>query len=56
MADTQCQLWILFVSILATFNIARAKDTDGKDIEVNDEYSDTGVVASVLFSSEDINY
>ena len=49
MADTDGQLWISFVSILATFNITKAKDENGKDIEVNSEYSDTGVVASVPF-------
>ena len=50
MADTQAQLWIAFASILATFNITKAKDADGKDIEVNDEYFDTGIMVSVLFS------
>ncbi|KJA20625.1 hypothetical protein HYPSUDRAFT_1090837 [Hypholoma sublateritium FD-334 SS-4] len=37
-------LWIAFVSILATFNITKAKDADGRDIEVNDEYYDTGIM------------
>ena len=49
-ADTRAQLWIAFVSILATFNITKAKDADGKDIEVNDEYFDTGIMASVVLS------
>ncbi len=49
MADTDVQLWISFVSILAAFNITKAKDENGKDVEVDGEYSDTGVVASVPF-------
>ncbi len=47
-ADTRAQLWIAFVSILATFNITKAKDADGKVIEVNDEYFDTGIIVFVL--------
>lgn len=55
MADTDDQLWIAFVSILAAFNITKAKDENGKDIEVDGEYSDTGVVASVPFSYLEIS-
>ena len=33
-------LWIGIVSILFTFNIAKAKDEGGKDIEVSPAFSD----------------
>ncbi|KAJ3511033.1 hypothetical protein NLJ89_g4329 [Agrocybe chaxingu] len=39
-------LWITIVSILACFNIEKAKDEYGNDIEVNDEYIDFGLTIS----------
>jgi len=31
-------LWLTFTSILATFNIRKARDSFGKEIEISDEY------------------
>ncbi|CAA7263056.1 unnamed protein product [Cyclocybe aegerita] len=36
-------MWITIVSILACFNISKAKDEFGKEIEINPEFEDHGV-------------
>ncbi|KJA16392.1 hypothetical protein HYPSUDRAFT_71398 [Hypholoma sublateritium FD-334 SS-4] len=33
-------MWLLMASILATFNLGKAQDEHGKDIPINDEYTD----------------
>ena len=38
------QLWLTFASVLATFNIRKARDGSGKEIEISDEYEDLGLV------------
>ncbi|KAF7374525.1 O-methylsterigmatocystin oxidoreductase [Mycena sanguinolenta] len=41
---TDATLWITFASVLATFNIAKAKDDSGKEIEIDpDFYSDGSI-------------
>ena len=32
------QLWLTFASILASFDIQKARDASGKEIAINDEY------------------
>ncbi|KAJ3515017.1 hypothetical protein NLJ89_g2017 [Agrocybe chaxingu] len=38
------QMWITIVSVLACYNIGKAKDEYGNDIEINDEYVDSGLI------------
>ena len=38
------QVWLTFASILATFNIRKAKDDSGKEIAISDEYEDFGLI------------
>jgi len=38
------QLWLTFTSILATFNIGKARDNSGKEIPISDEYEDCGML------------
>jgi len=38
------QLWLTFASVLATFNIEKARDSRGREIEMNDEYEDLGAL------------
>ena len=39
----------MIVSVLAMFNISKAKDEFGSDIEINDEYSNFGMLTYVCF-------
>ena len=38
------KMWLVIVSVLATFDIAKAKDKDGKEILIDDLYTETAVV------------
>jgi len=38
------QLWLTFVSILASFDIGKAKDKSGKEIVITGEYEDFGLL------------
>jgi len=38
------QLWLTFASILATFNIGKARDSAGKEIPITDEFEDFGFI------------
>ncbi|KAF8161637.1 cytochrome P450 [Crassisporium funariophilum] len=38
-------VWLAIVSVLATFDITKAKDKLGNDIEINDEYIDFGLLS-----------
>jgi len=38
------QLWLTFTSLLATFNIERARDDAGNEIPISDEYKETGLI------------
>ena len=33
-------MWLIIASILATFNVEKAKDSEGKEIPIDDEYLD----------------
>jgi len=37
-------LWLTFASILATFNIGKARDNSGKEIPISDEFEDFGFI------------
>lgn len=34
----------MIVSVLATFDITKAKDVEGNEIEVNDEYTESSIL------------
>jgi hypothetical protein len=38
------QLWLTFTSLLAAFNIERARDDAGNEIPISDEYKETGLI------------
>jgi hypothetical protein len=38
------QLWLTFASVLATFNIERARDDAGNEIPISDEFKEYGFV------------
>ena len=38
------QLWLTFSSVLATFNIEKAKDKDGNEIPISDEFKEFGFI------------
>ena len=38
------QVWLTIASILATFNIGKAKDSSGNEIAISDEYDDFGLL------------
>jgi hypothetical protein len=38
------QVWLTFASILATFNIGKARDNSGKEIAISDDYEDFGFI------------
>ena len=38
------QLWLTFASVLATFNIEKAKDKNGNEIPITDEYTEFGLL------------
>jgi len=38
------QLWLTFTSLLATFNVERARDDAGNEIPISDEYKETGLI------------
>ena len=40
----------MMVSVLAMFDISKAKDKDGNEIEINDEYSTFGMLTYVSLS------
>jgi len=37
-------MWLVIVLILATFDIVQSKDKDGKEIAIDDLYTETAVV------------
>ncbi|KIM34671.1 hypothetical protein M413DRAFT_80198 [Hebeloma cylindrosporum] len=39
------QLWLTYASLLATFNIEKAKDDSGRDIPISDEYQEFGFIS-----------
>uniref|UniRef100_A0A8H7XY19 Cytochrome P450 n=1 Tax=Psilocybe cubensis TaxID=181762 RepID=A0A8H7XY19_PSICU len=41
-------MWLLIASILACFSIEPARDKDGKEIEINHEYSESGFMSRKL--------
>ena len=41
------QVWLMMVSSLACFNIGRAMDAHGNELELNDEYHTEGFVTYV---------
>ena len=44
-------MWLIIASILATFNVGKAKDSEGKEIPIDDEYLDpSGFIQCVLNS------
>jgi hypothetical protein len=45
------QLWLTFTPILATFNIAKARDNAGKEIPINDEFEDLGCIKGAVCSA-----
>ena len=45
------QLWLNFTSILATFNIGKARDNSGKEIPISDEYEDLGFILWAAYSA-----
>ena len=38
------QLWLTFASVLATFNIEKARDNAGNEIPINDEFKEFGFI------------
>ena len=38
------KMWLVIVLILATFDIVQSKDKDGKEIAIDDLYTETAVV------------
>ena len=44
----------MIVSVLAMFDISKARDKFGNEIEINDEYSTFGMLTYVCFSSDKI--
>jgi hypothetical protein len=49
-------VWATVVSVLSMFNIAKAKDAAGSEIDIDPEYSDTLVrCVHVRLVAEDIN-
>jgi len=42
---------LTFASFLAAFDIGKARDDSGKEIEINDEYEDFGFLRCVEFSA-----
>ncbi|KDR82203.1 hypothetical protein GALMADRAFT_135566 [Galerina marginata CBS 339.88] len=41
-------MWLIIASVLASFNISKAKDESGNDIEINDEYEDLSLIQHVF--------
>jgi len=37
-------VWMMIVSVLASFDIAKAKDVEGNEAEVNDEYTESSIL------------
>ena len=45
-------MWLIIASILATFNVGKAKDSEGKEIPIDDEYLDpSGFIVRPKFFS-----
>ena len=42
-------MWITIASILAAFTVSKAKDENGKDIEIEGDYCDSGLITLVSF-------
>jgi hypothetical protein len=40
-------MWLLITSFLACFNIDKAKDKDGNEIEVDEKFSEMGLLTFV---------
>ena len=38
------QLWLTFASVLATFNVEKAKDKAGNEIPISDEFKEYGFI------------
>jgi hypothetical protein len=45
--DSRLQMWLIIVSFLACFNIGKAKDELGNEIEIDDSFNEFGVVMYV---------
>jgi hypothetical protein len=45
------QVWLTIASILATFNIGRARDSSGNEIAITDEYDDFGLLVWAAYFS-----
>ena len=45
------QLWLTFASILASFDIQKARDASGKEIAINDEYIAFGHLQWAAYST-----
>ena len=41
-------MWLTIASILATFTFSKARDEEGNEIEIDDEFYDSGLITSVL--------
>ncbi|KAJ7693906.1 cytochrome P450, partial [Mycena rosella] len=44
----QATLWLLVVSVLTVFTISKAKDASGKDMDVEERYTETGLISQPL--------
>ncbi|KAJ7123073.1 cytochrome P450 [Mycena epipterygia] len=44
----QATLWLLVVSVLSVFTISKARDASGKDIDVEERYTETGLISQPL--------
>ena len=45
-----CQMWLVIVSLLACFNMDKAKDEAGNEIEPDGTYLDRGIIRCVILS------
>ena len=41
-------MWLTIASILAAFTFSKARDEEGNEIEIDDEFYDSGLITSVL--------
>jgi hypothetical protein len=48
-------VWATIVSVLATFRIAKAKDVDGNEIDIDPLYSD-GLLRYIFLSIRDLRF
>uniref|UniRef100_A0A8H8CFI8 Uncharacterized protein n=1 Tax=Psilocybe cubensis TaxID=181762 RepID=A0A8H8CFI8_PSICU len=49
-------LWLMMVSVLACFNIVKAKDANGNEIDINNEIEDLGLIQYVFVNKYDPDY